>query len=171
MALQQILSQKDESDCYEGNHAVWCPPVCKYKFPPEIAQLQKWPWTNCSCVTALRNANAHAHKCSVWRFFLKCIKKPTFIAHSMMMEMYLLEVSFGWWDKNTTQRWIICLPKRPLIHIWMSRLKFGLRRKIGQLFSEMNLCDSIYLLFSACGVALLIELPLYNSHEILLAKN
>ena len=104
-------------------------------------------------------------------FFLKCIKKPTFIAHSMMMEMYLLEVSFGWWDKNTTQRWIICLPKRPLIHIWMSRLKFGLRRKIGQLFSEMNLCDSIYLLFSACGVALLIELPLYNSHEILLAKN
>ena len=104
-------------------------------------------------------------------FFLKCIKKPTFIAHSMMMEMYLLEVSFGWWDKNTTQRWIICLPKRPLIHIWMSRLKFGLRRKIGQLFSEMNLCDSIYLLFSACGVALLIEFPLYNSHEILLAKN
>ena len=36
--------------------------------PPEIAQLQKWPWTNCSCVTALRNADAHAHKCSVWRF-------------------------------------------------------------------------------------------------------
>ena len=36
MALQQILGQKDESDCYERNHAVLCPPACKYKFPQKL---------------------------------------------------------------------------------------------------------------------------------------